>query len=86
MFALPFAYLSALTAMFDVSRRVDWPRLVLITIAMVAARTFADARGGEIILYEDAYGNIAIAISGGSAADTFFSAQPGVEIRIRLAD
>ena len=52
----------------------------------VAARTFADARGGEIILYEDAYGNIAIAISGGSAADTFFSAQPGVEIRIRLAD
>jgi len=27
-------------------------------------RTFADARGGDIILYEDAYGNVAIAISG----------------------
>jgi len=51
----------------------------------VAARTFADARGGEIILYEDAYENIAIAISGGSAAETF-SARPGVEVRIRVAD
>ena len=52
----------------------------------VTARTFADARDGEIILYEDAYENIAIAISGGSAADTFYSADPGVEVRIRLAD
>ena len=52
----------------------------------VTARTFADARSGEIILYEDAYGNIAIAISSGSAAGTFFSAEPGVEVRIRLAD
>jgi S-adenosylmethionine hydrolase len=51
----------------------------------IAARTFADARGGEIILYEDAYENIAIAISGGSAADPFF-AQPGVDVRIRVAD
>jgi S-adenosylmethionine hydrolase len=51
----------------------------------IAARTFTDARGGEIILYEDAYENIAIAISGGSAAETF-SAQPGVDVRIRLAD
>ena len=50
----------------------------------VAARTFTDARGGEIILYEDAYENIAIAISGGSAADTL-SAQPGVNVRIRVA-
>jgi S-adenosylmethionine hydrolase len=51
----------------------------------VAARTYADARPGEIILYEDAYQNIAVAISGGSAAETFF-AQPGVDVRIRLAD
>ena len=34
----------------------------------VAARTFADARPGDIILYEDAYRNISIAISGGNAA------------------
>jgi len=49
----------------------------------VAARTFTDARAGEIILYEDAYENIAIAISGGSAAETF-SARPGVEVRITV--
>jgi S-adenosylmethionine hydrolase len=52
----------------------------------VAARTFTDARDGEIILYVDAYENIAIAIRGGSAAGTFFSARPGVDVRIRLAD
>jgi S-adenosyl-L-methionine hydrolase (adenosine-forming) len=51
----------------------------------IAARTFADARGGEIILYEDAYENIAIAISGGSAAETF-SARSGVDVRIRVAE
>jgi hypothetical protein len=51
----------------------------------VAARTFTDARGGEIILYEDAYENIAIAISGGSAAETL-SAEPGVNVRIRPAE
>jgi S-adenosylmethionine hydrolase len=33
-----------------------------------AARTFADARGGELILYEDSYRNVAIAVSRGSAA------------------
>ena len=49
----------------------------------IAARTFADARGGEIILYEDSYENIAIAISGGNAAQTF-SVSPGAELRIRL--
>jgi S-adenosylmethionine hydrolase len=50
----------------------------------MAAKTFTDARGGEIILYEDAYENIAIAISGGSAAETL-SAEPGADVRIRLA-
>lgn len=43
VFALPFAYLSALTAMLTQSQRVDWPRLALITVAMVSARTFAMA-------------------------------------------
>jgi S-adenosylmethionine hydrolase len=51
----------------------------------IAARTYADARAGEIILYQDAYDNIAIAISGGSAAETFF-ARPGVDVRIRAAE
>ena len=49
----------------------------------IAARTFADARGGEIILYEDAYENVALAISGGNAAQTF-NVKAGAELRIRL--
>ena len=34
----------------------------------VAARTFADAREGDLLLYEDSYRNVAIAVSRGSAA------------------
>ena len=34
----------------------------------VAARTFADARPGDVILYEDSYRNMSIAISNGNAA------------------
>src|SRR5215208_8492017 len=49
----------------------------------VAARTFADARPGDIILYEDAYGNVAIAISGGSAA-AMFGVGAGQEVWIHL--
>ena len=43
MFALPFAYLSALTAMEVDGGRVRWLDLLLITVAMVGARTFAMA-------------------------------------------
>jgi len=49
----------------------------------IAARTFADARKGDVILYEDSYRNIALAISGGNAAE-LFGAAPGQEVRIRL--
>jgi S-adenosylmethionine hydrolase len=34
----------------------------------VSARTFADARSGELLLYEDSYGNLAVAVSRGSAS------------------
>jgi S-adenosylmethionine hydrolase len=47
----------------------------------VAARTFADARSGDIILYEDAYRNVAIAISGGNAAQ-MFGAREGQDVRV----
>ena len=33
-----------------------------------AASTFADVRVGDVVLYEDAYGNVALAINAGSAA------------------
>jgi S-adenosyl-L-methionine hydrolase (adenosine-forming) len=49
----------------------------------LAARTFAEAGVGEIILYEDAYRNIAVAISRGNAAETF-GVRPGMDIRLRL--
>jgi S-adenosyl-L-methionine hydrolase (adenosine-forming) len=49
----------------------------------VAARTFADARPGDIILYEDAYRNLSIAISGGSAAE-MFGIREGQDLRIHL--
>lgn len=48
----------------------------------VAARTFSDARPGDIVLYEDAYGNIAVAISRGNAAQTF-GVRAGTEVRLR---
>lgn len=48
-----------------------------------AARTFADARSGDIILYEDAYRNVSIAISRGNAA-SMFGARPGQTVRIAL--
>ncbi|WP_326563059.1 menaquinone biosynthesis prenyltransferase MqnP [Micromonospora sp. NBC_01796] len=43
VFALPFAYLSALAAMLADGGHVRWLDLLLITIAMVGARTFAMA-------------------------------------------
>ncbi len=49
-----------------------------------AARAFSDARAGDIILYEDAYENIAVAITDGNAAE-MFSITPGQELSIRLA-
>jgi S-adenosylmethionine hydrolase len=49
----------------------------------VAARTFTDARRGDIILYEDAYRNVSIAISSGNAAETF-GIREGQDVRIYL--
>jgi S-adenosyl-L-methionine hydrolase (adenosine-forming) len=49
----------------------------------VAARTFADARPGDLILYEDAYRNLSVAINGGNAA-SMFGIKPGQELRIHL--
>ena len=47
----------------------------------IAAPTFADARRGDMILYEDAYQNVAVAISGGNAA-AMLNARAGAELRI----
>lgn len=50
----------------------------------IMARTFADARPGDVILYEDSYKNMSLAISRGSAA-RMLHASPGQQIRISLA-
>jgi S-adenosylmethionine hydrolase len=47
----------------------------------IAARTFADARPGDIMLYEDSYRNMSIAISNGNAAE-MLHARAGQSIRI----
>ncbi|WP_328329900.1 MULTISPECIES: menaquinone biosynthesis prenyltransferase MqnP [unclassified Streptomyces] len=43
VFALPFAYIAALTAMYRLDGNIHWGRLLLVTIAMVGLRTFAMA-------------------------------------------
>jgi len=43
VFALPFAYIASLTAMRAQNKHVHWRQLLLVTIAMVGARTFAMA-------------------------------------------
>jgi S-adenosylmethionine hydrolase len=50
----------------------------------VMARTFVDARPGDVILYEDSYRNMSVAISRGSAA-RMLRASPGQRIGIALA-
>jgi S-adenosyl-L-methionine hydrolase (adenosine-forming) len=49
----------------------------------VAARTFADAREGDLILYEDSYRNVAIAVSRGSAAQ-LLGLDEGGELVVRV--
>jgi S-adenosylmethionine hydrolase len=49
----------------------------------LVARTYADARPGDILVYEDSYGNIALAMNGGNAAE-MFGAEPGQDVRIHL--
>jgi len=49
----------------------------------IAARTFSDARAGDLILYEDSYGNVAVAMNGGNAAE-MLGARAGQDVRINL--
>ncbi|MEU8786504.1 menaquinone biosynthesis prenyltransferase MqnP [Streptomyces sp. NPDC048637] len=43
VFALPFAYIASLTAMYEADRYIQWGPLLLVTVAMVGLRTFAMA-------------------------------------------
>ena len=48
-----------------------------------AAETFAAVRVGDVVLYEDAYGNVAIAINAGNAAE-MLAARPGDTVAITV--
>ena len=49
----------------------------------VSARTFGDAPRGELILYEDSYRNVAVAVSRGSAAQ-LLGAEEGTQLLINF--
>ena len=49
----------------------------------VAARTFADATTGELILYEDSYRNVAVAVTRGSAA-ALLGVEEGSEVIVAV--
>jgi S-adenosylmethionine hydrolase len=49
----------------------------------VAARTFGDTREGDLLLYEDSYRNVAIAVSRGSAAQ-LLGLDEGAELVLRV--
>ena len=51
----------------------------------VSARTFTDARPGDVILYEDSYRNMSVAISNGNAAQMLHAAV-GRPLRIQLLE
>jgi S-adenosylmethionine hydrolase len=63
-------------------RRVE-VELAMDRFYALAARTFAEAGAGDIVLYEDAYRNITLAISRGNAAQTF-GVRAGTEVRLRV--
>ena len=49
----------------------------------VAARTFGDAREGELILYEDSYRNVAVAVTRGNAGE-LLGVEEGSELVLQL--
>src|SRR5207253_1386629 len=63
----------------------DWVELQFALDPYYAqvAETYADAKPGELILYEDSYGAIAIAVRDGNAA-RLTGAAPGDRVRVRL--
>jgi S-adenosyl-L-methionine hydrolase (adenosine-forming) len=51
----------------------------------VTARTFAEVKGGDIVLYEDAYWNVSLAINRGNAAE-MFGVGAGDELKVSAAE
>jgi S-adenosyl-L-methionine hydrolase (adenosine-forming) len=49
----------------------------------IAARTFSDARPGDLILYEDSYRNLAVAVAQGSAA-ALLGVEEGSDLLVKV--
>ena len=62
---------------------VSGARIEIEGRAALVATTFADAAPGELILYEDSAGFLAIAVTGGSAAEAL-GLGPGQDVLIRI--
>jgi len=59
-------------------------KLPLESYYAVVANTFAEARPRDLVLYEDSYGSLAIALNGGDAA-RMLQAKPGDVVRVAAA-
>ena len=81
--ALNLAHADLLEAGLTIGSRVTVAADEVILDAVVA-HTFADVNEGEALVYEDAFGSVAIAINRGDAA-TALSVTPDVEMRIARA-
>ncbi|MEU8614925.1 SAM hydroxide adenosyltransferase, partial [Actinoplanes sp. NPDC048791] len=57
------------------------PDLVIGGVKARRAQTFADAQQGEMIVYEDSAGRVAIAVNGGRAV-VLLSVRPGDIVRV----
>ena len=57
------------------------PELVIGGVTARRAQTFADAQPGEMIVYEDSAGRVAIAVNGGRAV-VLLSVRPGDVVRV----
>jgi S-adenosyl-L-methionine hydrolase (adenosine-forming) len=64
-------------------RRV-WVAVGGLTLDAVYALTFSDVAAGQLILYEDSYRSLALAVNRGSAADVL-ELQAGTEVTLRPA-
>ena len=58
-------------------------QLPLDRYAASVTATFGEAQPGDLLLYEDSYGHLAIAVTGGDAAGVV-QAKPGDEVRIAV--
>ena len=66
----------------DLQAQLGHPVAVANGLTARYLRTFADAEPGELLLYEDAAGMLALAVNGGEASAELGGVAPGDEVRL----